>query len=323
MATNNLKNMLSLLELARRKDPKDNNIAIVETLDRTYSIMQDAVWKEANGRLYHAYNRRASLPSKQARAFNEGVETTASQTVLATSGISMYDDYFEIDKAMLDMESNPAETRNNEALAHVEAIGAGFEDDLFYGDMSADPRLFDGVATLLNDLSHPLVSGCSGTGSDLTSVYMVQWGLDKVFCTYPKNHPYFGVEHRDLGEQTKTLSDGKQYQIYRDHFSMKGGLCIADDRCVARICNIEAADTSGSNIISYKLLIALRNKMLPNTPIVIYCNTDVKTQFDIMAYDKSNGFYTASDIFGRPVTMFQDMPIKLSSKIKSTESQVS
>ncbi len=322
MATNNVTNKLSMLELARRRDASNNNITIIESLNNDYSIMQDAQWVEANGEKEHKLVKRATLPTGAKRRFYKGTPKEGSLTVAERVGLSMYQSYSEADKDLIDMELNPGLSRHQQAIAFLEGLGQTFESDMFYSTIVGDPDGFNGFATKTNTLANPMVEGCGGTGSNLTSAFLVQWGPAATYMVYPKNAPFFGVEHRDLGEHTTEDSDGNYFQVYRDMFSIKGGLCVADEKSLARICNIEASQTTGSNIIDYKLLIKIKNKMRKNRKTVLYCNSDVKTQFDIMAIDKSNGFYTQPGIFGIPVTCFQDIEIKLTDSIISTESAI-
>jgi len=56
-----------------------------------------------------------------------------------------------------------------------------------------------------------------------------------------------------------------------------------------------------------------------NGNTVIYVNRVLKTQFDILAKDKSNVNYTADNAFGMPVTRFRGVPVRMWESILNTE----
>lgn len=341
MATITSYNALNLVELAKRSTPKGSFASIAEVLTKTNEILKDAPYVQANGDTVHKFTRRASLPTGSRRKLNFGVAAESSQTTEHWAGIAMFETYSQIDKRLLDISVDPQATRNSEAISFIEGLGQTFANEIFYGSKATNPTGFDGAATQLNSLStaNGYILGCGGTASagsgDLTSVYIFDWGTDKVHLVYPKGSTTAGITHQDLGEVTDTevVSSVTYYkQVVRDRFAIDGGLVIKDPRSVARLCNIEstidltgtfAGDNRYENNLDPRLLITLLNKMKNPKGAVIYCNVGVKTQFDLLAYDKANGFYTAQNIFGESITMFRGVPIKLCEAISNTEEQVS
>jgi hypothetical protein len=69
-------------------------------------------------------------------------------------------------------------------------------------------------------------------------------------------------------------------------------------------------------------LVKALDKMLSSDKAVIYCNRSVKTVLDIEAMNKSNGFYTIENIFGKPIPAFQGVPVKLCEGITNQETAV-
>jgi len=135
-----------------------------------------------------------------------------------------------------------------------------------------------------------------------------------------------------LGEQTlfDSATPAGRYQGYRTHYQWKCGLCVRDWRYIVRIANVETAlATTGSTtngVASPNLLVQAMN-WIPNLRMgkpVFYCNRNLKTQFDQMAINKSNAFYTSEAPFGRgPQTNFLGIPIKKVDAILSTETALS
>jgi hypothetical protein len=320
MAELDTRGQLTLLELAKRTN-NGNLIAIAEVMDETNDILKDAVWVEANQLTSHLITRRHSLPSGSWRRLNAGVAPESSATSQFTEAIGMLEAYSEVDKKLVDIAPNPKQFRADEDMAFIEGMSQNVADTLIYGNMATHPERFYGLATRYNDLSCSNVFSAGGSGSDLTSIWVVQWGVRTVHLIYPKNSKTLGIQARDLGEDTTTDANGNKYQIYRTHFTIDVGLAIRDERCVQRQCNIE---TSGaSNLWSDDLLI----EMLNNLPYggkgaVIYCNKTIKTQMDIEAKDKSNVNYTAGNAFGVPTTYFRGVPVRQVDAILNTESEV-
>jgi hypothetical protein len=80
-----------------------------------------------------------------------------------------------------------------------------------------------------------------------------------------------------------------------------------------------------------EVLIQLKNQLpgLGEDPgTVIFCNRTVKTQMDIRAVSqKTNTYFTqdpaTGDVWGRPVTRFQGIPVMVAEKITNTETGLS
>lgn len=320
MAELDTRGQLTLVELAKRTN-NGNLLTIAEVMDETNEILTDAVWQEANQLTGHLITRRHSLPSGSWRRLNKGVDSESSATSQITEAIGMLESYSEVDKKLVDIAPDPKQFRSDEDMAFVEGMSQNLADTLIYGNMGTHPERFYGLATRYNDLSCSNVYSAGGSGSDLTSIFIVQWGVRRVFLIYPKNSKSVGINANDLGEHTALDADSKKYQVYRTHFTVDVGLAIRDERCIQRQCNIET--TGSSNTFSDDKLIEMLNKLpYQGKGAVIYCNATVKTQMDIDAKDKSNVNYTAKDIWGVPVTYFRGVPVRQVDAILNTESEV-
>jgi len=318
---------ITLVELAHRKDPSGNLATIAEVLAENSTIMQDAPWTEANDTYSHKIVRRSSLPSGTWRTLNKGVTVESSQTREFTEGIGMLEAYAETDVEIVNAAPNPAAFRMQEASAFMEGMAQTFSDAFFYGNSNTDPEKFSGLDVRTNALAATTnVIGAGGTGSDLTSIYIVQWGLNEVFMVYPKGSTV-GLSHQDMGEVTVTSATSTrpqtaQYQAYRDHFQMKAGLVLKNPWSIARLANIESTGTS--NIFDEDDVITLCNRMpREGAGSVLYVNATVKTQMEIALKDKANVNYTADSgegLAGVPMLRFRGMPIRKNDSITITES---
>ncbi len=325
MATLVTNTQLTLIEMAKRLDPKGNAAVIAEVLNETNEVLFDAPWGEANDVFSHKTTRRLSLPAGSWRKLNAGVETEISTTVEVTEAIGMLESYAENDKMIIDAYPDKASGRMQEVKPFLEGLGQELAQTMIYGSTITTPEEFDGLATRMGNLdADGNVIGQGGTGSDLTSVYIVQWGMDKVHMIYPKGSKNVGIVHKDLGEKTKIDSNNKMWQVYRDHFKFSGGMVCRNARNMARLANIESSGTS--NIFDEDNIIKLLNRMpIRGKGAKIYCNQTVITQMEIKLKDKTNVHFTpgkGEGLAGEPVMYFRGVPIRLVEQILDTEATI-
>lgn len=322
MAVQTASAQMTLLELAKRTDPDGEIASIVEVLTEENEILADIPFMEANDRSSHKITRRTTQPSGSWRKINSGVAAEASKTQEVREGIGMLETYSEVDVALAKLSGDENSFRNTEAMAFMEGLSQTWASALIYGNQTTNPERFDGLATRMPSLAATTnVIGQGGTGSDLTSIYIVNWGLTKVHGIYPQGHKSMGIQHRNLGEETKVNASNLMYQVYRDWFGIKTGLVVRDPRCLARLANIE--DDGNSNLFSEDNLITLMNRMPKSgAGAKLYVNDTVQTQMEIRLKDKSNVYYTAASgegLAGVPILRFRGSPVRKVDKIKITE----
>jgi hypothetical protein len=108
------------------------------------------------------------------------------------------------------------------------------------------------------------------------------------------------------------------------------GVVIEDERCIQRICNIDTTAGVSTGVFDEEFFIDAKNRLpgsgeAPGTVILV--NRKLKTQMDKRAVSqKLNTYFTqeaSGDVWGRPVTRFQGIPVLTGEKILSTETTVS
>jgi hypothetical protein len=314
-----LQNSLGLLELAKRTGNK-TAIAIAEVLDQTLEL-QDAVYLPANGPTTHTLTRRASLPSGSWRTLNDGVKPENSTTYQVVEQLGILESFSKVDDELLQLAPDKAAFRESEDMSFVEGLGQTFAKTIVYGDPVSSPGSFLGLAGRLNSLAQVNVTSAGGSGEDCTSIYIVQWGPKRAYMAYPPNSPV-GLQAEDLGVQLMPgVTSNTLMKNWVSHFVMRGGLCVGDDRCIQRYCNIETAGTS--NTFNDDHLIAILNRLpFQGKGAVIYANSTVKTQMDIKAKNQTNINYSFADFGGRSVTTFKGVPVRQLDSILNTETAV-
>ncbi len=332
MATLNNYSYLTLVELAKRTDPRGGTMAITEILSETNEIIQDMIWLEANDTFSHKTLRRLSMPSASWRKMNAGVGVGASRTYETVETIGMLEAYAETDVEVVNAASDPRAIRMQEATAYIEGMGMTLANTTFYGDSSVTPETFTGLSVRLNATSQQNVIGQGHThATGNTSVYIVSWAPTKVHMIYPRGSASMGITHRDLGEVTVHTGSAlhgnsslAMFQAYRDHFSMKAGLCVRDERCIARLANIDFTGGTASIQLDEDNLIKLLNFMpARGAGSVLYMERNLMASFDIMAKDKTNVVYTPGAPFGAPQVTFRGHTIHMCDEISTSETVIS
>jgi len=309
MAT--LTSTYSLIEQAKRIDPSGNQAQIAEVLNRKLgSILEEAPWLPSNDVWTNKTTRRGTLPTGTRRKLNDRVTATVSRTTEIMDVIENVEAYCDVDAALVDSMPSPAMFRSGEVDAFIEGLGQGIAYDILYSDSDADPDAMHGLEPRLHTLDARWVIDGGGTGSDVTSIFVVTWGQPTAYLIYPKNMAAtLGVMHEDKGQVTSETTSGLM-EIYRDHFVIRLGLVVRHPRAIGRVANIESA--GAANTFDEDDLITLLNNMETGPGTRIYCNETILTQMQIRCKDKNNVYYTPGNnaLSGEPPMYFQGVPIR-------------
>ncbi len=333
----------NIVTVTKRLDPDGSIASIAELLTQYNPIIEDVPLIEGNLPVGHRHTVRADIPEPTWRRLNYGVRPTKSATAQVDETIGMLEDYSEVDKDLAMLNGNTAEFRMSEDEPHLEGMSNTMAQTIFYGDTSVHPDRFLGLApryasiaglgdkfkaqTNSEYLKHIIdMGGTGGSGSALTSLYLVCWGPNTVFGIYPKGSKA-GLISRDLGEVTLFDNDGGRYQGYRTHYQWKMGLAVRDWRYIVRIANIDLADLDDSDAQQalYRAMIKALHTIPSNNlgRPVFYAAPAVSAMLDLAAVEKANLALGMSEVFGRKITTFRGVPIRHCNAILETEAQVS
>ena len=309
---------MSLVEVVKRHDPDGNLSTIAEVLNDQNDMVADAVWREANDNYSNKTTRRSSLPSGTWRKFNQGVDNSASETVELVDVIGILEAHSENDVDLINSFTDPKQARMDEAMSFVEGLSQDMATAMLYGDASADPEKFTGLAPRLDDIAAAAnVINEGGTGSDLCSVFVVDWGINSVYMMYPRNS-VVGLDHINMGQVMATDSDSKDFLAYLDIFKWKAGMVVKNHKSIGRLANIES--TGVDNLFDEDNLITLMNRMTKGPGRRIYVNETIMTQMEILFKDKTNvNFYKEDGLAPGPVLHFKGVPIRQMDALTITE----
>ncbi len=319
MAVKNIIDQMTALEAVNRSQQPDA-FRIIECMSQTNEMLLDMPAMEANDGTVHVTLRRTSIPGGMHRVYNQGVKTAASQTKTFKDIITMLAAYSIVDKKMVDQSGNPQQLLMTEAIAFLNGMGIDQARDLIYGDSSKEAAEIDGLHKRYVNIEKDSVVSLGGTGSDLTSVFLVAVGPSLCHLIYPRGSKSVGVNRRDLGEQTRQDKNGGDFQAYVNLFEADYGISVRDPRAVKRICNIPP-DATGADIVD-KVLTLKRKLPAGSQNIILYANGDILDKIDKAVIHKENVAHTATDPWGREITMIRNIRCRQMDVILNTESQL-
>lgn len=326
-------NNLTLADWVKRRNPDGTPATIANLLAQTNEILEDAVFKESNLPTGHRVTVATGLPTTYWRSYNMGVPSSKATTAQVDETIGMLEAYSTADKDLAELEGNVASFRLSEDRLFLESMNQNQANAMFYGNPATDARQFMGLAPRYSAISGAgnatNIIDAGGVGSVNASIWLVVWGDETVFCTFPKGSEA-GLIHKDLGEQTVYDSNNNPFQAYRTHYQWKNGLVVKDWRYVVRIANIDTTVTNNNvtaDMISLMSRALDRVPNLNNGRACFYMNRTLYSILRLQALNKSNnalGIEKAQGQFGtvQNWTTFLGVPLRKVDQLLNTEARV-
>ena len=313
---------LTLLDWAKRLDPNGSVPGIVELLGQTNEILDDAMWMKGNLPTGHRITVRTGLPTVYWRMMNQGIAPSKSTTAQVDEATAMLEAWSSVDKDLAELNGNVNAFRLSEARAYIEAMNQEMAGTLFYGNSGTSPEEFTGLAPRYSSLSAgnaDNVISAGGSGSDNYSIWLIVWGDNTAFMTFPKGSTA-GLVHENLGLQTVTVTQGvggTLLRAYQDRWQWKCGFVLKDWRYVVRICNIDVSDlvgiTSAPALQYYMTKATYRVPNIRAGKAAFYMNRTTAEYLDHQrrADVESGGQLSYEVVDGKSVMMFRKIPIRI------------
>lgn len=327
-------NMLTLADWAKRQDPDGKVPLVAELLNQTNEILDDAVFVEGNQATGHRVAIRTGLPAAYWRSVNQGIPTSKSTTAQVDESVGMLEAYARVDKDLAMLNGNTASFRASEDVAFLEAMNQAQAQTMFYGNPATDPRQYLGLAPRYGTISgagnSQNIIDAGGTSSNNASIWLVLWGDNTVFCTFPKGSKA-GLLHNDQGELTVYDSNNNPYQAFQTHYQWKNGLVVKDWRYAVRICNINTANlVAESGAADLVKLMSRSLDRIPNFNAgrpAFYMNRTLYSMLRVQALNKSQNTLSIEkglNQFGSPMSWlnFEGVPLRRVDQLLNTEARV-
>lgn len=298
---------LTLADITKRMAADGKVDPVAELLSQQNDILEDVVFVEANQPTSHVVAVRTGLPTVYWRKYNQGVPSSKSTVAQVTEPCAMLEARSHIDAKLLKLNGNSAQWRLSEESPFIEAMGQEAAGKMFNGNVGTDLATFSGLATRYSSLSAGNamnVLSAGGSGANNASVYLVGWGEQTVFGTYPKGS-MAGLQSRDLGEESVQDASGNYYQAARSLYQWDMGLVVKDWRYVVRIANINMSDwlgvtgtqalTASTNVLKLMVKALARIPNKNNARLAFYANRSVYEGLMIQALDRSQNVLKVED----------------------------
>lgn len=325
---------------AKRRDPQGGKTSrIVEILSQQNEILTDMMWKEGNLPTGERTTIRTGLPTVYWSLMNQGVPKSSSTTAQVDENCAILSARSEVDVRIASIGDDVAGARLSEATAFLEAMNQEMSSTIFYGS-NANPEEFVGLANRYSSLSAANgqnILDAGGTGSDMSSVWLVGWGANSCHGIFPKGS-MAGVSHRDLGEGDAFDSSNNRYRAYMDLWEWKAGLVVKDWRYAVRIANIDTSELAGlsgaQEITDATSVIRMMSRAIDRLPMlngvtpVFYANRTILSLLRVLALANSTSAVTIEaglNQFGKTIheTKFLGIPVRLVDALTITETQIS
>lgn len=321
----------TLLDVSKRLDPNGKIDSIVELLAAQNEVLQDMTFVEGNLATGHKTTVRTGLPTPTWRKLYGGVQPGKSTTAQVTDSCGMLEAYAEVDKALADLNGNTAAFRLSEDAAHIEGMAQEHAQTLFYGNEGSEPEAFTGLAPRYNSLSAQnadnIIDAFSGSGGDLTSIWLCVWGPQTGFGIYPKGSQG-GLQMTDKGQVTIENVDGAggRMEGYRTHYRMDSGLSIRDWRYFVRVANIDISElntlANTKNLITWMIQASERIPALGKGRACFYLNRGLREKLRLGILEKISSNLTWETVEGKRVMTFDDIPVRRTDALINTETRV-
>ena len=321
----------TLLDIAKATDPNGSIATIVELLAQSNDVLQDMTWVEGNLPTGNKTSQRTGLPTPTWRKLYGGVQPAKSTIAQITDNCGMLEAYAEIDRALADLNGNTAAFRMIEDAAHIEGMSQEQASTLFYGNEGTEPEAFTGLSPRFNSLSAQnadnIIDAFSGSGGDLTSIWLCVWGPQTGFGIIPKGSKA-GLQMTDKGQVTVENVDGAggRMEAYRTHYRWDAGLTIRDWRYFVRIANIDLSEldtiANTKNLINLMVMATERIPTLGKGRACWYVNRKIREKLRLGILERVSSNLSWETVEGKRVMTFDDIPVRRTDALVNTETRV-
>lgn len=312
----------TLLDVARETGPDGKPAMIVEVLNETNPILQDAPAYASNAPLGHRVTLRSSLPQIDFAKVNQGAVRSKGSSRQVTDTMGFVQGLSEVDSKLLKLVGQAAFSakRANEDKGFLESMSQLAASTMFYGNETENEAAFTGLAARLSALATSIQGsqvhsmGADAHPNPLSSVYIVDWGERGAHLIYPPASNA-GIDSRDLGEQRVEDSDGNPMSAYVQVYEWLLGLAVEDPRRIARLANIDmvtAHDATPAQGVLVDKLVDILSAMPDEGGFkrVMYVHRKLESAFRKQAMNKATVNLTMEEYLGKLRPHLYGIPIR-------------
>ena len=243
--------IMSLLE-ANKRAGYDRNEGFLMDLEKEHHSLDVLPFYPASDNSFHKYTKATVLGKGNWRDVNEGREHTYGSTESITSPVQIFSAETNISDDVLRLADNPGDVRDSENLLVAEGLVEDFMKAFIYGDydyatgtQTPNPKMMHGLANHRNKVDGEFCLSAGGSGSALTSMYVVYFGEYGVNVRYnPKltgGSDGIGLSIRDEGAVWTQDHNGRDMKTWKTVYDLTAGLEVRRDKALVRIANIDTS----------------------------------------------------------------------------------
>lgn len=321
---------LTLLDLAKLKDPDGNIAKVIEMQTRTEEFLLDANFIPGNLDTGHRTTIRTGLPTTTLRLFNEYVAPSNGTEAQVTFETSMGDTWLQADAELVKLAANPEQFLASKSMANLESLARKVADTMIYGNHKVNPRECTGFMSYYNDSTAESADNlvlAGGSGNDNASIIYVGWGDETCTGIVPKSAPT-GVQVQDFGEETAQDSSGGLMRVRRMKFNQYFGLANQDWRYSGRIANIDRSLLAANPLGAYDLpdlMFSLMDRVKDSgmTRGTFYMDRSIREALrKQLANRTSDSTLKWEDVGGIRTAIFQGKPVRVTEAMRVNEATV-
>lgn len=306
---------------AQKRAGFDDAASVLGEIKQMIDVLDVMVWKPSTHGPFNKAFQASRLGTGAFAAANAPITTISSTGDYIDEPVKLYEGESQVDERVLKAAMDPYAVRDSEDVMNLEGAWQDWAYNLFYGDEGSDPDNFKSFARRRASLGTYCI-GASGTGSDLTSVWVMEIAPSALHLAYPKGSGTPGFTNKDNGRQRVTAPTGTgQMYAWCRLYEIWAAIVMRNERALIRYCNIESAGTS--NIFSITDFVRyVKNRLQSGgRNAFAFMNRTVKGELEAVAYgDVSNGSLTIKDIEGYgPITYCAGIPLLMHEGITDAE----
>lgn len=288
-------------------------------LQKAHGILDELPFFPNTHGLKNRQVQAVALPNMSAGMINGAIASGQGRAEPIEEPTKLYELESIVDTRLLQGVDNPTEVRDSQDEMVMEGCLQGAESKIIFGNDLTTPDDIRGLAARRPSLGTYCL-GMGGSGSTLSSAYLVMPGKKGLYLGYPGGtRP--GISSQDMGKQRVTAASGSgQHWAWIRLYQFFASMILRDPRALIRLANIDSSHA----ITADKILEARGLTPLMGSGCVLFVNRDVQVQIDKAAYNKTNLEFSLGEVEGYGViTRVGGMPVRMSDALTASESTVS
>ncbi len=219
--------------------PDGTGLRIANTLKKDVPMMDHMNWHEGNLQTGHLIARTDNaLAEGTWRQVNQGITPATDDPTQYTETCGRLERWNEIDEALAELNGGAPWRMKQDELAAAK-LGEQLAEAILYSSTSTDPEEIHGLTARYPATSGYINSGyvLAGTnsGANCRSVWLINWGDDRIYPIYPKT-TRGGLEINRLANRVDIEdSAGRRFMGWRTQLVWRCGLAVEDFRAAVRI----------------------------------------------------------------------------------------